>query len=222
MHLPRFPRPFLLLALVLGLTLVVIQLGAISVAFDKLGLSAHSAALLLFTSLFGSFVELPLMSLPVERLQAAEVPWLYRGLWPPRRPEFQGRTQVTVNVGGCLVPASFSVYLLLHQQIPVGEVILAVAAVAVISRVASRPIPGLGIAMPLFVAPLSAVLVTWCFHAEHNAALAYLSGTLGVLIGADLMRLSDIRRLGAPRASIGGAGTFDGIFLTGILAVLLA
>ena len=28
--------------------------------------------------------------------------------------------------------------------------------------------------------------------------------------------------LGAPVASIGGAGTFDGIFLTGILAVLLA
>ena len=28
--------------------------------------------------------------------------------------------------------------------------------------------------------------------------------------------------LGAPVASIGGAGTFDGVFLTGILAVLLS
>ena len=45
---------------------------------------------------------------------------------------------------------------------------------------------------------------------------------LGVLIGADLMRMKDIRRIGTPIASIGGAGTFDGIFLTGIIAVLLA
>jgi len=28
--------------------------------------------------------------------------------------------------------------------------------------------------------------------------------------------------MGAPVASIGGAGTFDGIFMTGIVAVLLA
>jgi len=43
-----------------------------------------------------------------------------------------------------------------------------------------------------------------------------------VIIGADLLRLPDIRRLGTPFASIGGAGTFDGIFITGIVAVLLA
>ena len=57
---------------------------------------------------------------------------------------------------------------------------------------------------------------------EQSAPLAYISGTLGVLIGADLLRLGDIRKLGAPFASIGGAGTFDGIFITGIVAVLLA
>ena len=57
---------------------------------------------------------------------------------------------------------------------------------------------------------------------EHSAALAYVAGTLGVLIGADLLRLRDVCRLGVPMASIGGAGTFDGIFITGIVAVLLA
>jgi uncharacterized membrane protein len=31
-----------------------------------------------------------------------------------------------------------------------------------------------------------------------------------------------VRRLGAPVASIGGAGTFDGVFLSGIIAVLFA
>jgi uncharacterized membrane protein len=45
---------------------------------------------------------------------------------------------------------------------------------------------------------------------------------LGTLIGADLMNLGSIQGLHAPVLSIGGAGTFDGVFLTGILAVLLA
>ena len=52
--------------------------------------------------------------------------------------------------------------------------------------------------------------------------IAYVSGTLGTLIGADLLNLHHIAELGAPMASIGGAGTFDGIFLTGIIAALLA
>jgi hypothetical protein len=37
-----------------------------------------------------------------------------------------------------------------------------------------------------------------------------------------LLNLGKIQGLGAPVASIGGAGKFDGIFLTGIIAVLLA
>jgi uncharacterized membrane protein len=43
-----------------------------------------------------------------------------------------------------------------------------------------------------------------------------------VILGADILRLKDIRHMGTPIASIGGAGTFDGIFITGIVAVLLA
>jgi uncharacterized membrane protein len=57
---------------------------------------------------------------------------------------------------------------------------------------------------------------------ENAAPLAYISGSLGTLIGADLLNLGNIRGLGAPVASIGVAGTFDGIFLIGIVAVLIA
>jgi uncharacterized membrane protein len=46
-------------------------------------------------------------------------------------------------------------------------------------------------------------------------------GRFGI-IGADLSNLKVIPKLGAPIASIGGAGTFDGVFLSGIIAVLLA
>jgi uncharacterized membrane protein len=76
--------------------------------------------------------------------------------------------------------------------------------------------------MPLFVAPFTAALTALLIAPENSAPLAYICGTMGVLLGADLLRLNDIRKIGTPVASIGGAGTFDGIFLTGIVAVLLA
>jgi len=83
-------------------------------------------------------------------------------------------------------------------------------------------VPGLGIAMPVFVPPLVTALTVLVLSREHAAPLAYISGSLGTLIGADLLNLGVIQALGAPVASIGGAGTFDGIFVTALLAVILA
>jgi uncharacterized membrane protein len=83
-------------------------------------------------------------------------------------------------------------------------------------------VPGIGIAIPSLVPPFIAALVALLVARTNVAAVAYVSGSLGTLIGADLLNLGRIQGLGAPVVSIGGAGTFDGIFLTGILAVLLA
>jgi uncharacterized membrane protein len=60
------------------------------------------------------------------------------------------------------------------------------------------------------------------FNVDAMAALAYVAGTMGTLVGGDLLNLRRVRDLDAPVLSIGGAGTFDGIFVTGIVAVLLA
>ena len=72
--------------------------------------------------------------------------------------------------------------------------------------------------MPVVVTAIVAMILS----REEAAPLAYIAGGLGTLIGADLTNLDKVRDLGAPAASIGGAGTFDSIFLTAILAVLLA
>ncbi|MDP2762168.1 MAG: DUF1614 domain-containing protein, partial [Sideroxyarcus sp.] len=72
------------------------------------------------------------------------------------------------------------------------------------------------------LAPIAAALFASFLDPQQRAPLAYIGGTLGVLIGADLLRLNDIRKLGVSFAAIGGAGTFDGIYVTGLLAVLLA
>jgi uncharacterized membrane protein len=86
----------------------------------------------------------------------------------------------------------------------------------------AHPVPGVGIAVPVLVPPVAATAVAVILSWRYAPALAFISGTLGTLIGADLLNLGKIQGLGAPIASIGGAGTFDGIFTTGILAVLLA
>jgi len=76
--------------------------------------------------------------------------------------------------------------------------------------------------VPTFVPPVVAASVALVFARRNAAPLAYICGSVGTLIGADLSNLDRLPALGAPVASIGGAGTFDGIFLSGILAVLLA
>jgi uncharacterized membrane protein len=83
-------------------------------------------------------------------------------------------------------------------------------------------VEGIGIAVPILAPPLISLFTAYIIAPEHAAPLAYIAGTLGTLIGADILNLYDLEDLQAPVVSIGGAGTSDGIFLTGIIAVILA
>lgn len=220
MPAPLKPSNLLLLLFALGVLFALIQIGLLQIAFGKLGLSPSSAYMLLFSSLFGSMINLPLFTLRTDPQPPAEVQKpMFPGfpLW-----RFTNRTMVALNVGGGLIPVGFSLYLFQHSDVILMEAIQGIFFVTLVSYFFSRPIRGLGIGMPILIAPLSAALVAVLLNPEASAPLAYISGTMGVLIGADLLRLKDIRQLGAPLAAIGGAGTFDGIFITGIVAVLLA
>lgn len=219
--MPFSPLRLLLLIVVLGILLAMIQVGLLAIAFEKLGLSADSGLLLLFSALSGSLINLPLAR--VSAVAPPEPPpVIWEGLLRSSQLRFDGSTLIAVNVGGCIIPVFFSVYLLRNTPLPFVEVLAAVAIVTLVSYSFSRPIARLGIAMPIFIAPLTAALAALSINTEYSAPLAYISGTLGVLIGADLLRLKDVRKIGAPIAAIGGAGTFDGIFMTGIVAALLA
>jgi uncharacterized membrane protein len=114
-----------------------------------------------------------------------------------------------------------SLYLLVRYRLWVRGLV-AVAGVAVVCHMLAEPVPGLGIALPVFVPPVSTAVVALLLSRRQAAPIAYIGGSLGTLIGADLLNLDKVQGLGAPVASIGGAGTFDGIFLTAILAVLFA
>lgn len=131
------------------------------------------------------------------------------------------RTVIAVNVGGAVIPTLLSLYLVVKNGL-YGRSLLAVAIVAVIVHWMAYPVRGVGIAVPIFIPPVVAAGAALLLARHSAPALAYIAGSLGTLIGADLLNLGRIQGLGAPVTSIGGAGTFDGIFVTGILAVLLA
>jgi len=215
--------PIYLTALIVltSILLVFVQIGVLSLVFDKLGLSAEQAMLLLLASLFGSLINLPVTTIKAEHADVKIHMNIAHSLLRIHMPPFTGKTVIAVNVGGCLVPLVFSASLINRFPVGVWETAIAITLSSIICYLTSRPIPGMGIAMMPLIAPASAAIIAIIIGGEHAAPLAYIAGTLGVIIGADLMRMKEIAGLGAPIASIGGAGTFDGIFLTGIVAVLL-
>jgi uncharacterized membrane protein len=218
-----FPLVFLfMLALfvVLILLFILITVGAISNAFDKVGLPPAVVFLLLLACLIGSSINIPLYRLRNEHLVTDQIVSFFGFRF--RVPMVRRReTVVAVNVGGAIIPCLLATYLLALTAHPLSAVI-GVGIVAAIAKWLARPVPGLGIAMPAFIPPVVAALLGLTLAPEQSSVVAYISGTFGVLIGADLLNLKNLGALRAPVVSIGGAGTFDGIFLTGIIAVLLA
>ncbi len=217
--------PFALLFLaglfgLLVLAFVLVQVGLLGAAFQKVGLAPGTVPVVLLASLVGSGINLPVRRLrtPVRPpdLDLLGLPFRFR-----LRPTGHRETLLAVNLGGAVIPTLLSLYLLGRAASPFGYLLAAAAVTLVVHRLA-RPVPGFGIAVPVLIPPVVAALAALVFAPGETAPAAYVAGTLGCLVGADLLNLRAIARLGAPVASIGGAGTFDGVFLTGILAVFLA
>jgi uncharacterized membrane protein len=224
-YLPLTPTFFSLLVLLflamLVFWIVMAVLGLLRRAYESLGVSPGSAMLLLFGSLIGSYFNIPIADLPDERMMSNRaIDYFGMQYAMPHVGHLTG-TVIAVNVGGAVIPTLMSIYLLVSHRLW-GKGAVATAIVAVVLHWLATPVPGLGIAVPVFLPAVTTAIVAVLLSREQAAPLAYIAGGLGTLIGADLTNLDKVRGLGAPVASIGGAGTFDGIFLTGILAVLLA
>ncbi|HYZ62736.1 MAG TPA: DUF1614 domain-containing protein [Acetobacteraceae bacterium] len=218
------PLPASFFSILVGIFLVLLallQVGALRYAYLRLGIGRGAALLLLLGSLAGSYFNIPVAELPGQHVASGEEISFY-GMhyvvpvivsWPG--------TVIAVNVGGGLIPALMSLYLMARNRVWVTG-LFATFCVALVCHWLAHPIPRLGIALPVFVPAVVAAAVALLLSRVHAAPLAYIGGSLGTLIGADLLNLGRIGGLGAPVASIGGAGTFDGIFLVGVIAVLLA
>lgn len=233
-----FYMPFSLKFLFLLILIMVFGLGSlflsiIDAAFTKIGFSTEEAFLIMLLSLLGSGINIPLTTLksdiPVVKDNYVKVFGISYKI--PILQRVRNETVLAINVGGAVIPVLISAYLLTQYPssfLPAG---IGIAVVAAITYAVAKPIRGVGIATPALVPPLTAaltaILLTSVIHIPGcpvescRVIIAYTGGVLGTLIGADLFNLGKIKNLGAPIASIGGAGTFDGIFLSGFIALLL-
>jgi uncharacterized membrane protein len=220
-YLPLAPAFFAILVGIFLAVFILLLVGALRHAYLNLGVSSSTATFLLFASLIGSYFNIPVANLPGEQVSSNEV-IQYFGMqytvpivvnWPG--------TVIAVNIGGAVIPTLMSVFLVMRRHLWAKGTI-ATGIVALVLHWLAHPVHGVGIAVPIFLPTLTTAVVALTLSREAAAPLAYVAGSMGTLIGADLTNLYKVRGLGAPIASIGGAGTFDGIFLTGILAVLLA
>lgn len=193
------------------------------VAFGRIGFTPLEYAVILASTLVGSTVNIPVSEAkstePIMEIQEVRAFWVTYRI--PRVSYRQVSTIIAVNLGGAIIPVCVSVYLLASHP---GSLVYALAGAlltAFLVHLMARKVKGVGIVTPALLPPIAAAVIAYLLVPGSPAIVAYVSGTLGALVGADLTNLRGINKLGAPMASIGGAGTFDGVFLTGIIAVLL-
>jgi uncharacterized membrane protein len=220
-YLPMTPGFFSILIGIFAVLFILLQLGALRYAYLSLGVSSGTAMRLLVGSLIGSYFNIPIAVLPGKEVMSDKVVNYFGMQYVVPAVQNWPGTEIAINVGGAVIPIIMSIYLLAKHEIW-GKGLIATAIIAVIIHWMATPVQGVGIAVPVFMPAVITAIVAVLLSRAEAAPLAYIGGGLGTLIGADITNLDKVQGLGAPVASIGGAGTFDGIFLTGILAVLLA
>jgi uncharacterized membrane protein len=219
-YLPLAP-PFFFALLVLFVFVVVwLELRIVQFAYQRVGVSRRALLALLLLSFLGSYINIPVATLSEGPVLTERVV-SYFGMRYVIPMIAQARaTTIAVNVGGAVVPTLLSLYLIVRNRMYVHAAI-ATVVITVIVHLVAQPVPGLGIVEPVFVPPVAAAVTALLISRSRPMPLAYAAGSLGTLIGADLLNLDKIPSLGAPVVAIGGAGKFDGIFMTGLVAVLL-
>ncbi len=214
-----------ILALVFLVIAAFIFFFVTEVAFEKTGFTRLQFLLILGVALVGSYVDIPVWQL--RNTKPTVVVREVRAFWVTYRiPQYaltQVTTTVAVNLGGAIVPIVVTLVLLnAHPSIWLGALVATLLTSVAVHAVA-RYVDGVGIVSPTLLPPIAAVVFSLPFVSmSYLAITAYIAGTLGTLIGADLTNLGKISEGGTHVASIGGAGKFDGIFMTGIVAVLIA
>jgi len=217
-----------LVSAVLVVLLLNLFASIMAASLAKLHISHSMAALFGAAIIAGGFINIPVARVEHSG-EAAVNPLAIFGLDEvfPQMCRTCRETIIAVNAGGCVIPVGLALYEFsyLAAQSPglVWRVGAAILANVVVCYLLARPVPKLGIAMPGIVPPLVAVVTALLLAPAEAPPVAFIAGVLGPLIGADLLHLKDLNKI-APTgmASIGGAGTFDGIVLSGVAAAYLA
>ncbi len=217
----------LFLILLLIFLLPLLFLDVMFLALSKLGIPPVLAPFIIFGMLLGSVINIPikresiLVPLPFHPLDI----WGLNRSWPNLKKELREKI-LAINVGGFVIPIMLVCYeiVLIAWQRP--DILLALGAAVFINilicYILAEPVPRVGITLPALVPGILAAATALIMAPDMAPPVAFCAGVLGPVIGADLMNLREIERAQVGIISIGGAGTFDGIVISGLIAVLLS
>lgn len=201
--------------------LILIEIIFLKHTSSRFAFNRRCILVLLLLSLLGSYINIPLARIPSQAYLAEHEFFFFGMKYTIPIIVNKPGTVIAINIGGALLPIFLSIYLLIKNKLyltsPLGITVVATAV-----HLLATPVPGTGIAVPVFIPPLVTVAVALLLSRPYAAPLAYICGSLGTLIGGDLLNLGRVQSLGTSVASIGGAGTFDGVFITGLLAMIIA
>ena len=217
---------------ILSALILLLFILSIQFAFLKLGLDKPFIPIILVVLFLGSIINIPIGEM--RSTPRTETQSMYYFGWEFAYPVYipESKTKIFVNLSGALMPVAISAILLIINPLIVLPTVLAIIPITYFCNKFAQIIPNRGIGMPLFVPPLvgfgaSNAITTilegfgMVFTTQELLIIIYAATTMGTLVGADLLNLHKIKETHVSMISIGGAGTFDGIFLAGILAVLL-
>ncbi|RMF21660.1 MAG: DUF1614 domain-containing protein [Cyanobacteria bacterium J083] len=219
-YLPVSLFLFLLFLFLFPFIWIAVALDVVEVAVAKLGFSPDVAFLLFAAVLVGSTINIPLYEVESDApvLPDFQAMWLQQ-FWGIPLQKIRQKTVIALNIGGGLIPVLLAIYEFTRSD---PFAILAVTAiVTIVSYYSAQVVPGIGIQMNALISPLTAAISAMLIAPSLASSVAFAGGILGTVIGADLLHLKEIERMGAGIMSIGGAGVFDGIAMCGLFALLL-
>ena len=227
------PVSVIAVIILLGLLVLIIPLfilGLIGAAFIRLGFSWISALVVILLMVFGSFVNIPVYRIRRNVIRFSRNDASGQDLFMSHPSTNIWDIPVSCNLGGAVIPAGISAFLL-YKAIPITGLSLAFTAsagiiiVAVITFFSTRIVPGVGIHVPLLIPGLTALFAGLILTGGTGltaAVTAFVGGTIGTLSGGNIANLFRIRDIEIPHVCIGGSGTFGAVFICCILPALIA
>ncbi|MDT8901198.1 DUF1614 domain-containing protein [Anaeroselena agilis] len=185
----------MILLLVVG---VLVYFGLAQRLLDRMRLTDKQALLFIGAIVVGSFVDIPLMRAPSE---------------------------LSVNLGGALIPAVFSLWLLATADETAERVRAIIASVLVAGAVMLGSLylpyePENMFLDPKLIYGIAAGLIAYIAGRSRRAA--FIGGILGIIL-SDIAHFVTITRAGIPgTTAIGGAGAFDVVIIAGLVGVMVA
>ncbi|AAL63887.1 conserved hypothetical protein [Pyrobaculum aerophilum str. IM2] len=128
------------------------------------------------------------------------------------------KSYIAVNLGGAVIPLAVATFLATKFFSPL--LLASILIAALLTHAVSRVVPNVGVVTPALAPPIIAVLSA--LIAGGGPVATYITAVYGTIIGADVLNIKKVLAYKPPFVSIGGAGVFDGIYLSGVVATALS